>query len=258
MILGWSRYQARSATQPTDYLMSPSVEKMVGSRRAVLERDPSPELLLGDPERFQAVVRALRFKTVYRAATLTFGPDEIDVAAFNRGDPRLRATIASTVEIFDAIFHAGIPDRNRLPFFVGTHTHTKRLEVNFAMPRAIIDGAGQVRNFNPHPPVMGSRNDLDAAGDMVIRAFGFRDPRDPAMQVRLKGTDWVEKRCAEARRAGEGFNEGDPVPFLLGVSANRVGALRDLLKWLISLRFARGGCPCYTTTFAIFSTPSIA
>lgn len=214
MILGWSPYQARSATQPSDYLMGVSVEKVVASRRAALERDPIPELLLGDPGRFQAAVRALRSKTVYRAATLTFGPDEIDVAAFNRGDPELRAMIASSIEIFDALFHAGIPDRNRLPFFVGTHTHTGRLEVNFAMPRAIINRTGQVRNFNPHPPMMGSRNDLDAAGDRVIRAFGFRDPRDPAMQVRLKSEDWVEKRCAEAHRAREGFDESDPVPYL--------------------------------------------
>lgn len=32
-------------------------------------------------------------------------------------------------------------------------------------------------------------------------------------------------------------------PFFIGVSAKRVGALRDLFKWLLSLRFFRGGCP---------------
>lgn len=46
------------------------------------------------------------------------------------------------------------------------------------------------------------------------------------------------------------------LPYAMGVSANRVGLLRLNLKGPMFLRFSRGGCPCYTTTFAGFSMPS--
>src|SRR6056297_1152004 len=42
----------------------------------------------------------------------------------------------------------------------------------------------------------------------------------------------------------------------LEVSAYRVGLLRLNPKGPILIRFSRGGCPCYTKTFAVFSTRS--
>jgi hypothetical protein len=133
---------------------------------------------------------------------MSFTKSDIDVAEFNKGDHDARTAIASCIEAFVEIAYAGIPKRNRFPVVAGTHTHTGRLEVNIAMPRAIINSQGKAVSFNPHPPVLGSRGDFDLVADMLNNEFGWDDPRDPYRKRKLRTADWVEKLAAEAGRSG--------------------------------------------------------
>jgi hypothetical protein len=203
MILGWSPHQTGTAHgEPIRYLMSPEIEKQIDGRTVVVKRRPVPELLLGEPELFLKALRRLPLKNRYRVATMTFNTDEICPDRFNQGEPFLRAAVASCIEAFLEFSFAGLPTENRLPFVVGTHSHTARLEINFALPRGIFNPHGRVLSFNPHPPMRGSRDDFDHLTDMLNHNFGWTDPRDPDRMRRLKTAGWIEKRAAEALRNG--------------------------------------------------------
>lgn len=233
MILGWSPHQAGTGHgEPARYFLSPRVEKRVGSSRELITRDPAPELLLGDPVLFQKSVQSLKFKMRYRAATMTFSEPDIDVTAFNRGDPQPRHAAAACAEIFLEMVWAGVPKRNRLPVLIGTHSHTGRLELNFALPRGVWNSKGQVRSFNPHPPTKGSRNDFDAVVDLLNQHFGYEDPRCPDRERPIKTADWIEKTVAEADRNGTEFTPASPIPFLwymLKIQENEIETRDDLL-----------------------------
>jgi hypothetical protein len=203
MILGWSPHQTGTAHgEPIRYLMSPEIEKQINGRTVVVKRRPVPELLLGEPELFLKALRRLPVKNRYRVATMTFNTDEICPDRFNQGEPFLRAAVASCIEAFLEFSFAGLPAENRLPFVVGTHSHTGKLEINFALPRGIFNPHGKVLSFNPHPPMRGSRDDFDHLTDMLNHNFGWTDPRDPDRMRRLKTAGWIEKRAAEALRNG--------------------------------------------------------
>ncbi|MGR3435058.1 MAG: hypothetical protein ACU0CO_09250, partial [Shimia sp.] len=236
MILGWSQHQARDLHEPSRYLLDETVWKQVGSTHQLITRDPIPELLLGNRQRFQSTVARLPFQRTYRVATLTWAPDELDWRAFNRGDPGLRTQVASVIEALDRFFHSGIPEEARLPFLAGTHTHAGQLEVNIAMPRGFWSGQGKLRSFNSHPPTKGSERDLDAACDFLIHHFGFADPRCPSRKVRIKGQDWAEKRVAEARRARKEFAADQPVPFLLDHMKNMADNCDNIEDLLAAVR----------------------
>lgn len=237
MILGWSTHQTGTGHgQPIRYLMSPEVEKQINGVTQIVKRDPVPELLCGDPKLFMATQKRLRIQNRYRVATMTFTRHDLCPERFNAGDAASRAAVASCIEAFTELSLAGVPPQNRLPLVVGTHTHTGRLEINFALARAVVNTHGRVLSFNPHPPTKGSANDFDYLTDMLNHHFGWNDPRDPERMRRLKTAGWIEKRAAETLRNGEyPTPEEDPVMYLwltLNALLNEMDDRSDLMAAL--------------------------
>ena len=237
MILGWSPHQTGTGHgQPIRYLMSPEVEKQINGVTQVVKRDPVPELLCGDPGLFMAALKRLRIQNRYRVATMTFTGDDIGPERFNTGDVASRAAVASCIESFTELSFAGVPPQKRLPLVVGTHTHTGRLEINFALARAVVNAHGRVLSFNPHPPQKGSANDFDYLTDMLNHHFGWNDPRDPERMRRLKTAGWIEKRAAETLRNGQyPTPQEDPVMYLwltLNALSDQMDDRSDLISAL--------------------------
>ena len=141
MMLTWSPHSGdRPDTSPkiaVDYMLNSAVRKTIAEQPLSLQRDPQPELLLGDKDIFPLGLNALPFKHRYNFATLSFHEQDISVSAFNAGDPDSRQKIAQTLKLFFEIAWAGVPVSARMQPLVGTHTHTGRLEVNIMMARGI-------------------------------------------------------------------------------------------------------------------------
>ncbi|MGR3598862.1 MAG: hypothetical protein ACU0FH_00415 [Heliomarina sp.] len=217
MLIGWSPHQASAdPAQPAAYLLDTEVVKPVGMQPVRETRTPAPELLLGFPSVVQNAIAALKFEATYRVALLSFDPTEVDVVQFNAGNKRVRGSIAVAIDLFLALAFAGVPSRCRPPVYVGTHTHTGRLEINIAMPRFVWTETGELRSYNPHPPMRGSRNAFDALGDFLIARFGWSNPRALDRAAGVMGPDWAEKRVAAAARHGVKFHpETAPKLFLL-------------------------------------------
>ena len=217
MLIGWSPHQASAdPAQPAAYLLDTELLKHVGMQRVRETRTPAPELLIGFPSVVQNAIAALKFEATYRVALLSFDPTEVDVVQFNAGDKMVRRSITVAIDLFFELAFAGVPSGRRPPVFVGTHTHTGRLEINIAMPRFVWTDTGKLRSYNPHPPMRGSRNAFDALGDFLVAQFGWSNPRALERAVGVKGPDWAEKRVAAAARHGVKFSpETAPKLFLL-------------------------------------------
>jgi hypothetical protein len=217
MLTGWSRHQvSHDPIQPSKYMLDAAVEKDFADGRGLEVRTPVPELLIGHPAVFQSALKIPKSALRYRVATLSFATEDIDVAKFNTGDVQSRQAISVTVDLFLEMAFAGIPPDHRPPVLVGTHTHTGRLEINFGIPRYVINSSGKVRSFNPHPPMKGSKIYWDAFGDFLNERFGWANPRAAEQASQIKGPDWAEKRVAAADRFGQKFDpENNPRLFLL-------------------------------------------
>ena len=126
------------------------------------------------------------------------------------------------------IAFAGLPRISRPPVYVTTHTHVRRLEVNFAMPRGIWGPDGRLRSLNPHYPHPQSREIWSAYRDLLNHRFGWADPMDPARLRELALPDWRLKLAAESRRAGF-EQELDPRLELLTLVRSEIdaGRIRD-------------------------------
>jgi hypothetical protein len=235
MMIGFSRHQDLPEPRaPLVYGLSERVRKRVGGK--YLTRDPVPELLVGDPGRLLAAFDLLNSKTRVLSMTLSFHRDDIDVVAFNRGDPALRRTVAVVVELALGLAQAGIPESCRLPLVVGTHSHLGRLELNFIFPRGAINAAGLVRNYHPCPPTASGRSAWEALRDFLNVTFGWADPLDPARQQVVSGPSWLEAEVATADRAGVLFGRDQPQQAILQTlrrilpgkaDAEELGAWRD-------------------------------
>ena len=227
MLIGWSPHQASANLhQPSAYLLDSKVLKAVGKTRVLEVREPAPELLLGQPSIVQSAISALRFEKKYRVATLSFAASDIDVEAFNAGEHSARDPVAGAIDLFLEMAFAGVPEPNRPPVFAGTHTHTGRLEINIAMPRFVWTPAGELRSYNPYPPMKGSQNAWDALGDFLTKTFDWENPRSPDNARAIAGPDWLEKRVAAALRDNVKFTTATPKLFMLQ-GAKRIAASRQ-------------------------------
>lgn len=214
MMIGFSLHQHLPEPRaPIDYCLSATIHKR-GQQDLVLRRPP-PELLHGDPGRLLAAFDLLKSKTRVLGLTLSFHESDIDVAAFNRGDPELRRTVASVVELVLAFSRAGIPKSHSLPCIFGTHCHLGRLELNFILPRGAMNSAGQARNYNPRPPTALGRAGWDALRDFLNFSFGWADPLDPRRSQIVAGPQWLESEVAAADHAGQIFGRDRPPQMLL-------------------------------------------
>lgn len=83
---GADRYRAL-----TDYMDAPVVEKpLADGRRHSARRDPAPEILLGHGDLLRLSIRTMPFRQKYRSGVLSFAAEDVDIEAFNVGDPMLR------------------------------------------------------------------------------------------------------------------------------------------------------------------------
>lgn len=163
MIIGFAKHrdtdpgaQARGADRYrrlTNYMDSPTVTKIIAGRARQVTRDPVPEILAGDASALRRQIAALPFQRRYRFGMLSFAAQDVDVAAFNAGDPASRFAVGQALDLLRETLWPGVPVPARPMLYVTTHTHTGRLEVNFAVPRA--------------------------ARDVLNQRFGWADPEDP-------------------------------------------------------------------------------
>lgn len=226
MMLTWSPHSGdRPDTSPkiaVDYMLNSAVRKTIAEQPLSLQRDPQPELLLGDKDIFPLGLNALPFKHRYNFATLSFHEQDISVSAFNAGDPNSRQKIAQTLKLFFEIAWAGVPVSARMQPLVGTHTHTGRLEVNIMMARGIRNENGHWRSYNAHFPRMGSSEIWDFFTDYVNLRFRWADPRAPERRKLVRLSNKILKQKAEAERLGK--------PFDISVLEQTVALAEDLIK----------------------------
>jgi len=187
----------------TMYMDSPWVMKVIGGARVRVDRTPVPEILCGRAEVLRRQIAALPFQRKYRFGLLSFEESDIDVVAFNSGDPRRRREVDLALALFVEALWPGVPADARPMPYVTTHTHTGRLEINVAHPRAVYVN-GRAFSHNPDPPTpMGAAPDYwRAFRDTLNLTFGWADPEDPARRLILARPDWEAKLLAEGERAG--------------------------------------------------------
>lgn len=213
MLLGFSHHHDNPTTDGatraddyrdlSDYMDSPWVMKVIGGERVRVERDPAPEILCGRADVLRRQIAALPFQRKYRFGLLSFEERDIDVEAFNAGDPRQRRDVDLALALFFEALWPGIPAEARPIPYVTTHTHTGRLEVNVALPRA-VHVAGRVFSHNPDPPTpLGAAPDYwRRLRDLLNRTFGWADPEDPLRRLTFARPHWEAKLLAESARAG--------------------------------------------------------
>jgi len=213
MILGFAKHRAQNATRArradyyralTTYMDGPTVRKVIDGQPREVARDPVPEILAGSAPVLRRQIAALPFQRKYSFGMLSFAPEDVDVAAFNAGDPGARFKLDKALALLRETLWPGVPVAARPTLYVTTHTHADRLELNFALPRTVRNAAGQIRSYNPAPP---GRKGYPpklwiVARDLLNWQFGWADPEDPYRVQRSKRPDWVLKLEAEAARAG--------------------------------------------------------
>jgi hypothetical protein len=205
--MSFSKYakdaEGPSAQDAVEYMSAPAVPKPTFRGIVMVRRDPAPEILMGDPAQARAAIRMAPGLLKYRSAVVTFAAEDVDVAAFNGGDPSARGAVDLAVGLWTEVGFAGVPPLCRPPVFATTHTHLGRLEVNLLAPRWITRSDGALRSFNIDPPGPASRAMWDAFEDLLNHRFGWSDPRDPARRRLVHVPDWHLKQQRTAERAGE-------------------------------------------------------
>ena len=142
----------------TRYMDAPVVMKQLGPRREAVPREPRPEILVGCADTLRRTLAGLPFRRRYASLVLSFAREDIDCAAFNAGDSCLRGQVDLTLQLVLDLAWAGIPPEARPVCYATTHSHTGRLEVNLALPRAVFRPDGRIMSHNPHPPGTVSRS----------------------------------------------------------------------------------------------------
>jgi hypothetical protein len=207
VLIGWSRHSgtAGRADGPralTDYMDATTVAKRLSNGRVQhVQRHPMPEILLGDASLLRMAIRSSTCLHRYSSCTLSFAMDDIDVDAFNGGEPEARFGADLALRLWVDTALAGIPTHARPPLYATTHTHTGALEINVAMPRWIMGPDGRQRGFNPAPPEKNHAT-WDAVRDVLNHRFGWADPDDPDRRRSVVQPDWMLKFDAESCRAG--------------------------------------------------------
>lgn len=204
MIIATARYSGACEDsvprKAVDYLIAHSVSKKVAGRRVTVLRTPVPETLLCDPTDITEFLTQLPFERKYLSLAATFAAEEVDVEAFNAGYWRKEAGLVTAL-VLDAAY-AGIPTLCRPPVFANVHTHLGRLEINFLLPRAMINGHGHLRSFTPFPPQRRYAVYRYVLQEALIDRLKLIDPRSPLRTKLFKLPSWMHKDHAEALRAG--------------------------------------------------------
>src|SRR5690606_4595115 len=126
MLITYSSYgddpKGAAAQDAVGYMSAPAVLKTgAHGMQQNLQRDPVPEILLGDPALARAAIRAAPGKLKYRSGVLTFASGDIDVGRFNAGEPAERGAVDLALGLWNEVAFASIPDTCRPPVFATTH-----------------------------------------------------------------------------------------------------------------------------------------
>lgn len=200
MILKWAPHTGSDGSGRTavQYLVADRWTKVVAGQKVVELREPKPEILRGDPELVARAIAAAPGKLKYSSAVASLHLNDVDVEKFNSGDPAARAAVSDYIDGWHEAAFSGLPRSAWPPVLVATHTHTKRLELNFLCPRAIMVG-DKLRSYNPAPPGPASRRIWNALTDSHNLKNRWADPLDPARERAVRVPDHILK---DQRAAG--------------------------------------------------------
>ena len=241
MLIAWSSHSgtAGKADGPralSNYMDGETViKRLVDGQRAPVRRSPAPEILFGDAAQLRMAIGSSACVHRYASCVMSFAASDIDVEAFNAGDPDARFKADLALKLLLDMALAGIPRQARPPVYATTHTHTGALEINVAIPRWIMGPDGKQRGFNPAPPARRHAT-WDAVRDLLNHRFGWADPECPNRRRDLILPNWRLKVAAESRRAGgqlkEGLREEITQEISDQASAGVIVDRSSLLNWL--------------------------
>lgn len=242
MLIGWSPHsgtagQADGPRALSDYFDAAVVMKrLANGHMEPVRRHPAPEILLGDAALLRMAIRSSTCVHRYASCVMSFAAADIDVEAFNGGDPDARFGADQALRLWIDTALAGVPAEARPPIYFTTHTHTGALEINVAVPRWIRGPDGRQRGFNPAPPGKVNRETWDAVRDLLNHKYGWADPDDPANRRAVVLPNWMLKLEAESRRAGMASPTDARRKLLDDIGAAvEAGGIRDradVLGWL--------------------------
>ncbi|WP_143081722.1 hypothetical protein [Thioclava dalianensis] len=227
MILGWTRFKNQKMAdyeKIVDYFVAEKVPKLVNGKYISVRRYPAPEVLLGRPARIIRTIENLEQRHRLSAFTLTFTEADISIRDFNAGDSEAREKVHRILDLALAVAFPGVPIEKRPAILVSTHTHTSRLELNFAIPRCVIRPDGSVRAFNPSPPGRRATELWRAFVDTINMNYGFDDPGALERMRLIKLPDAVLKEIAEARRNNQ-LSRFEPLAAFVQAAEVRAGIL---------------------------------
>ncbi|WP_156505612.1 hypothetical protein [Sulfitobacter sp. HI0054] len=241
MLIAWSSHSgtAGKADGPralSNYMDAETVIKRLSDgRRAPVRRRPAPEILFGDAAQLRMAIGSSACVHRYASCVMSFAASDIDVDAFNAGEPNARFKADLALKLLLEMALAGIPHQARPPVYATTHTHTGALEINVAIPRWIMGPDGKQRGFNPAPPEKAHAT-WDAVRDLLNHRFDWADPECPDRRRELVLPNWMLKVAAETRRAGGPLKEGPREQITQEVfeqtSAGVITDRSSLLNWL--------------------------
>ena len=152
------------------------------------ERNPSPEVLAGDPQLTQRLIDSLDFKHKYTSGYLSFAQED-------QITPEMEQEIMSR---FEGAAFTGL-ERDQYNILWVRHAHTGRTELHFVVPRVELSTG---KSLNIAPPRRESRQLFDTLKDSLNIEHGLSSPQDPARARSGSLPDHIEKINAANKRLG--------------------------------------------------------
>lgn len=143
---------------PVEYLLKETDSKGV-------RREPTPEVLRGDPKPIIQLIDSLDFKHKYRSGVISFAPSDAPTEAQQQ----------AIMDSFEEVAFAGL-DRDQYSILWVRHTHTgsDRVELHFVTPRVELTTG---KSLNIAPP--GWENYFRPWRDYWNLSQGWASPDDP-------------------------------------------------------------------------------
>ena len=163
----------------------------------MVERNPKPTVLRGDPSNTSILIDACRHKWSYRSG----------VMSFTRDDAPSEEAQNAAMDAFEDLAFAGL-DRGQYDCLWVRHEHEGRVELHFCTPRLeLLSG----KSLNIAPP--GYQHDFDALRDHLNKINDWADPEDPERaaeakpiveatsraQTREELHDWITDQIADGQ-----------------------------------------------------------
>ncbi|MGV8890086.1 MAG: hypothetical protein ACOH2P_19045 [Pseudomonas sp.] len=178
-------FQTTGQRGAVDYLIADRYEDK--ETKIWYERDPVPVVLEGDHKAFIQACDGIKFKNKYTSGVLSFSPAETKMI---NATPGLKDEI---FEDFKKFAFAGIPEDCRNILAV-QHTHTRRLEIHYLIPRVHLETG---KSWNPFEPNYEKNKkgkggnykfieQNDAYIDNACIKFGLQNPRDLSVARDIK------------------------------------------------------------------------